>query len=160
MFGQQSKQCRHDTTRRYIIAKIKKMVLDCEHVLNMINMHEAEIHGATIHKKTQISIILESLTLIFLQFTTNYVMNILSYGITKLLNELQTFEALQKDKPKKVKENVVEAKPSSFNNNKKRKNNGDGSGSEGQPKKASNGGKNKKKESKAKKEKCFYYGVE
>ena len=44
-------------------AKIKKGVSIREHVLNMINlMHEAEIHGATIDERTQVSIILESLT--------------------------------------------------------------------------------------------------
>ena len=48
MFGQQSDQCHHETTRSYMNAKMKKGVSVREHVLNMINlMHEAEIHGAT-----------------------------------------------------------------------------------------------------------------
>ena len=67
MFGQQSDQFRHEATRSYMNAKMKKGVSVREHVLNMINlMHEAEIHGATIDKRTQVSIILESITSAFL----------------------------------------------------------------------------------------------
>ena len=66
-------------------AKMKKGVSVREHVLNMISMmHEAKIHGATIDVRTQVSIILESLTLAFSQFT----MNKLQYNMTQLLNEL------------------------------------------------------------------------
>ena len=72
-------------------AKMKKGVSVREHVLNMINlMHEKEIHGATIDERTEVSIILESLTPAFSQFTTNYVMNKLQYNMTPLLNKLQT----------------------------------------------------------------------
>ena len=53
MFGQQSNQCRHEATRSYMNAKMKKGVLVREHVFKMINlMHEAEIHGATIDQRT------------------------------------------------------------------------------------------------------------
>ena len=63
-------------------AKMKKGVSVREHVLNMINlMHEAEIHGAIIDERNQVSIILESFTLAFSQFTTNYVMNKLQYNM-------------------------------------------------------------------------------
>ena len=76
MFGEQSDQCRHEATRSYMNAKMKKGVSVREHVLNMIDlMHEVEIHGVTIDERTQVSIILESLTPNFSQFTTNYVMN-------------------------------------------------------------------------------------
>ena len=76
MFEQQSDQCRHEATRSYMNAKMKKGVSVREHVLNMINLiHKAEIHGATIDERTQVSIIIESLTPAFSQFTTNYVMN-------------------------------------------------------------------------------------
>ena len=89
MFGKQSNQCRHEATRSYMNAKMKKGVLVKEHVLNMINlMHEAEIHEATIDERTQVGIILESLTPTFSQFTTNYVINKLQYNMTHLLNEL------------------------------------------------------------------------
>ena len=75
MFGQQSDQCRHEATHSYMNAKMKKGVSVREHVLNMINLiHEAEIHGATINECPQVSIILESLTPTFSEFTTNYVM--------------------------------------------------------------------------------------
>ena len=75
MFWQQSNHCLHEATCSYMNAKMKKGVLVREHVLNMINlMHEVKIHGATVDEGTQFSIILESLTPDFLQFTTNYVM--------------------------------------------------------------------------------------
>ena len=45
MFGQQSDQCRHEATRSYMNAKMKKGVLVREHVLNMINlMHDTLDH--------------------------------------------------------------------------------------------------------------------
>ena len=136
MFGQQSYQCRHEGTRSCMNTKMKKGVSVREHVLNMINlMHEAEIHGATIDERTQASIILESLTPDFSQFTTNYVMHKLQYNMTQLLNELQTFETVSKTRPKEGEANFAEHKPSSSSGskNKKRKNTQGGSGA--QPKK-------------------------
>jgi len=63
MFGRQSDQCRHGATKAYLTTKMRKGVSVREHVLNMINLiHEAEIHGATVDEKTQMSVILESLT--------------------------------------------------------------------------------------------------
>ena len=60
----------------------------------MINLiHEAEIHGATVDEKTQVSVILESLTPAFLPFTTNYIMNKLEYNFVgrsfKIRNKTQ-----------------------------------------------------------------------
>ena len=83
--------------------------------MNMINLiHEAEIHGATVDEKTQVSVILESLTSAFILFTTNYIMNKLEYNLTQLLNELQTFETISKTRSKEGEANVAERKPSSF----------------------------------------------
>ena len=80
----------------------------------MINLiHEAEIHGATVDEKTQVSVILESLTPAFLPFTTNYIMNKLEYNLTQLLNELQTFETISKTRSKEGEENVAQRRPSS-----------------------------------------------
>ena len=160
LFGQQSDQCRHEATHSYMNAKMKKGVSIWEHVLNMINlMHETEIHGATIDERTQVSIILESLTLAFLQFTANYVMN-----MTQLLNELHTFEAISDTRPKEGEanvENVAEHKPSSFSGskNKRRKNTQGGFGA--QPKKGTKGkGKKNNRKEKKPKGKCFHCGVE
>ena len=162
MFGQQSDQCHHEATRSYMNAKMKKGVSVREHVLNTINlMHEEEIHGATIDERTQVSIILESLTPTFLQFTTNYVMNKLQYNMTRLLNKLQTFEAISKTKPKEGEANVFEHNPSSSSGskNKKRKNTQGGSGA--QPKKGTKGkGKKNNPKDKKPKGKCFHCGVE
>ena len=96
MFGKQSKQSRHEATRKYMNAKISKGTPVRDHVLNMANyINEAELHGAIIDERTQVSI-LDSLTPYFLQFTSNYVMNKLDYNVTQLLNELQTFKAISK----------------------------------------------------------------
>ena len=63
MFGRQSDQSRHEATKAYLTTKMRKGVSVREHVLNMINLiHEVEIHGATVDEKTQMSVILESLT--------------------------------------------------------------------------------------------------
>ena len=81
--------------------------------------------------------------------------------MTRLLNELQTFVAISKTRPKEGKENVVEHKPYSFSSskNKKRKNTQGGSGA--QPKKGTKGkGKKNNPKDKKPKGKCFHYGVE
>ena len=80
----------------------------------MINLIlEAEIHGATVDEKTQVNVILESLTPAFIPFTTNYIMNKLEYNLTQLLNELQTFETISKTRSKEGEANVAQRKPSS-----------------------------------------------
>ena len=81
--------------------------------------------------------------------------------MTQLLNELQTFEAISKTKPKEGEANVAEHKPSSFSGskNKKWKNTQGGSGA--QPKKGTKckGKKNNPKDKKPKGN-CFHCGVE
>ena len=88
-------------------------------------------------------------------------MNKLQYNMTQHLNELRTFEAIGKTRPKEGKEKVAEHKPSSSSGskNKKRKNTQGGSGA--QPKKGTKG-KRKKNNPKDKKPKgkCFHCGVE
>ena len=66
-------------------AKMSKGTPVRDHVLNMANyINEAELHGAIIDERTQVSIILDSLTPDFFQFTRNYVMNKLDYNVTQL----------------------------------------------------------------------------
>ena len=55
---------------------------------------DAELHGALMDEVTQVGIILNSLSSDFIQFTSNYIMNKLTYGLPQLLNELQTFESI------------------------------------------------------------------
>ncbi|XP_062089493.1 uncharacterized protein LOC133796027 [Humulus lupulus] len=114
MFGQQSDQCIHEATITYMNMKMKKGVSVREHVLDMINtLHDAEVHGATIDERTQVSLILESLTPAFSTFTTNYVMEKLEYNMAQLLNEMQTFESLNKSNAKVEVANTANSKPSS-----------------------------------------------
>ena len=49
---------------------------------------------AIIDEETQVGLILNSLSPAFLTFTTNYAMNKLNYGLTQLMNEIQTFESV------------------------------------------------------------------
>ena len=66
-----------------------------DHLIKMTNyFQEAELHGAIIDEETQVGLILNSLSPAFLPFTTNYVLNKLNYGLTQLMNELQTFESI------------------------------------------------------------------
>ena len=123
-------------------------------------IHEAETHGATIDEKTQVSIILESLTPCFKQFTTNYVMNKLQFNMTQLLNELSVFEHLNKDKSKEVEANNVDTKSNPSSDKKRKREDKDKSISKPKKeKKAPKAKKNKKKpKSKAKEPqgKCFH----
>ena len=149
--------------------KMKKGVSVREHVLHTINvMHEVEIHGAIIDERTQVSIILESLTPTFSAFTAIYIMNKLEFNMTQLLNELHTFESLNKSITKETEANVVEEKPSnSEEKSKKRKKNNDkdkGNGKKSKKsKKAPKAKENKNDNNSKKKEpkgKCFHCGVE
>ena len=167
MFGQQSDKCRHDATRSFMNMKMKKNVSVREHVLDMINiLHDAEIHGATIDERTQVSVILESLTPAFATFTTNYVMNKLEYNMTQLLNELQTFESLNKSSTKVEEANVAETKPSTSNGNSKKRKGGQGKDKKkdkqlektNKSSKKNNYAKNSKK--KAPKGECLHCGVD
>ena len=126
----------------------------------MINLiHEAEIHGATVDEKTQVSVILESLTPAFMLFITNYIMNKLDYNLTQLLNELRTFETISKTRSKEGEVNVAERKPSSSAGKTKRRKKSTGR-SGAQPNKAkkapkSSGKKNNSKDKKPK-GKCLF----
>ena len=97
MFGKQSEQARIELTRKYTSAKMKAGTSVRDHVMMMTNYFtDAEFHGAQIDEVTQVGIILNSLSHDFIQFTSNYIMNKLNYGLSQLLNELQAFEAINK----------------------------------------------------------------
>ena len=68
---------------------------------------DAEFHGAQIDEVTQVGIILNSLSHDFIQFTSNYIMNKLNYGLSQLLNELQAFEAINKGSKSSGSANVA-----------------------------------------------------
>ncbi|XP_073128834.1 uncharacterized protein [Henckelia pumila] len=95
-----------------------------EHVLKLINhFNDGEINGANIDEKTQVGMILETLSSAFLQFRTNYVMNHRVYNMTQLLNELQIYESLidyKNGKANVVEANVAMGKASSSKNTKKK----------------------------------------
>ncbi|KAG6495516.1 hypothetical protein ZIOFF_043341 [Zingiber officinale] len=113
MFGQQSEQARHEATRKYTNARMILGTHVRDHVMQMTNyFSEAEMHGAVIDEGTQVSIILNSLSSDFIPFTSNYIMNKLNYGMTQLLNELQTFEAILGLVKNKAEANIVN-KPNS-----------------------------------------------
>ena len=102
--------------------------------------------------------ILETLSLSFLPFTSNYFMNKLTFNMTQLLNELQIFESINIGKQGEA--NVFDGELSS-SKNKKRKSGGNVSsgGKQKFQKKNKNKNKNKrnKKSNKAKvKGKCFH----
>ena len=164
IFGKQSEQSRHEATRKYMNTKMSKGTPVRDHVLNKSNyINEVELYGAIIDERTQVSIILDSLTPNFLQFTRNYVMNKLDYNVTQLLNELQTFEAISKTRTQQAEANVAETKASSsYNNKKKRKNNKGASTGRPKNKQAAPKASDKKKGSKEKKPKgkCFHYEVD
>ena len=54
-----------------------------DHVIMMTNYFtEAELHGAKIDQVTQVGIILNSLSLDFIQFNSNYIMNKMNYSVS------------------------------------------------------------------------------
>ena len=89
MFGMQNKQARMEAAHKYVNAKMSLGTYVRDHVMMMTNYFiEAELHSATIDEVTQVGIILNSLSPDFVQFTSNYIMKKLNYGLTQLLNEL------------------------------------------------------------------------
>ena len=124
MFGSPSEQARHEAVKAVMNNKMKNGSSVREHVLKMIHhFNEVEINGAKIDEKTQVGMILETLSPSFLQFRTNYIMNHKKCNLTKLLNELQSYETLIDDKGDKTniaEANAVVGKASSSRNKKKR----------------------------------------
>ncbi|RVW36992.1 Retrovirus-related Pol polyprotein from transposon TNT 1-94 [Vitis vinifera] len=124
MFGRPSEQAHHEAVKAVMNSKMKNGSSVREHVLKMIHhFNEAEINGAKIDEKTQVGMILETLSPSFLQFKTNYIMNHKKCNLTELLNELQSYETLIDDKGGKAniaEANAVVGKASSSRNKKKR----------------------------------------
>ncbi|XP_062100763.1 uncharacterized protein LOC133806683 [Humulus lupulus] len=86
MFGHKTGQSRFEATKKYANARMVPGMHIRDHFIKMMNyFQEAELHGATIDKETQVGLILAPN---FLPFTTNYLLNILKYGMTQLMNEL------------------------------------------------------------------------
>ena len=108
IFGKQSEQARIELTRKYTFAKMKARTSVRDHVIMMRNYFtDAEFHGAQIDEVTLVGIILNSLSHDFIQFTSNYIMNKLNYGLSQLLNELQAFEAINKGSKSSGSANVA-----------------------------------------------------
>ena len=124
---------------------------------------EAELRGAQMDEITQVGIILNSISSDFIQFTSKYIMNKLDYGLSQLLNELQTFESITQ--PGRNKGSANYADKSSSPKTKKKSSSGAES-SKARPstskgkasaKMESGKGKNKKQESIGK---CHHYNIE
>ncbi|TYK01065.1 retrotransposon protein, putative, Ty1-copia subclass [Cucumis melo var. makuwa] len=82
-----------------------------EHVLDMMMYFNiAEVNGNAIDKANQVSFISESLPKSFIPFQTNASLNKIEFNLTTLLNELQRFQNLTKDKGKEVEANVATTK--------------------------------------------------
>ena len=117
--------------------------------------------GCTLDEPTQVSIILNSLPSEFLPFTSNYIMNKLTYGMTQLLNELQTFESICGTAKKKQEANVASSSTSKKKKTQKPKGGkkgGQALGTKGFKKNDNKPQPQKKK--KDKKGKCFHCDVE
>ena len=99
MFGQSSIQIQHEAIKYIYNAHIKEDQSIRERVLDMmVHFNVAEMNDVVIDEQSQVSFILESLPKSFLQFCSNAVMNKIEYNMTTLLNELQTFQSLMKNK--------------------------------------------------------------
>ncbi|XP_062086083.1 uncharacterized protein LOC133792183 [Humulus lupulus] len=95
MFGHKSNHTRFESTKRYENANMAPGMHVRDHFIKMMNyFQEVELYGATIDEKTQLGLILNSLSPSFLTFITNYFLNNLEYDMTQLLNELQMFEVI------------------------------------------------------------------
>ncbi|TYK23781.1 retrovirus-related pol polyprotein from transposon tnt 1-94 [Cucumis melo var. makuwa] len=169
MFGQAFYQIKHDALKYIYNAQMNEGASVREHVLNMmVHFNVAEMNEAIIDEASQVIFILESLPESFLQFRSNVVMNKISYTLTTLLNELQTFKSLMKIKGQKGEANVAtstgkfhrgltsgtKSVPSSSGNKKWKKKKG------GQGNKVNPAAAKTSKKAKAGKEICFHCNQE
>ncbi|XP_073061980.1 uncharacterized protein [Primulina eburnea] len=156
IFRRPSEQARYEAVKA-VMSKMKNGSLVHEHVLKMINhFKDADINGANIDEKTQVGMILETLSPAFLQFRTNYVMNHRAHNMTELLNELQRYEYLIDDNNGKanVAEPNVALRMASSSKNKKKKNVGNFKGKKKIQMKNWKGAEPKPKG------KCFHWNVD
>ena len=92
IFGIQSEEARIELTHKCTRTRMMVGTPVRDHVMKMTSYFtEIELHEAHMDEVTLVGIILNSLSSDFIQFTSNYIMNKLSYGMSQLLNELQTF---------------------------------------------------------------------
>ena len=88
MFEQKNEQAYIDIIGKYTTARMKSGIPVRDHVMMITNYFtEAELHGAEIDQVMQVRIILNSLSLDFIQFNSNYIINKLNYSVSQLLNE-------------------------------------------------------------------------
>lgn len=81
---------------------VKEYVLDM-----MVHFNVVEMNTTVIDEYSQVSFMLETLLKSFLQFRSNVVMNKIDCNLTTLLNELQTYYPLMKNKGLEGEANVV-----------------------------------------------------
>jgi len=82
-----------------------------EHVLDMMmHFNIAKVNDGAIDAANHVSFILESLPKSFIPFQTNASLNKIEFNLTTLLNKLQHFQNLTKDKGKEVEVNVATTK--------------------------------------------------
>jgi hypothetical protein len=89
MFTQPSEQMWDEAIRSTMLARMREDSSIREYVLKMMNYFNiAQTHEGAIDERSQVSMILTTLSKSFNQLRSNYKMNKLTFGLTKLLNEL------------------------------------------------------------------------
>ncbi|TYK21571.1 gag/pol protein [Cucumis melo var. makuwa] len=108
MFGQPEWSLRHEAIKYIYTKRMKKGTSIREHVLDMMmHFNIAEVNGGVIDEANQVSFILESLLeslpKSFIPFQTNASLNKIEFNLTILLNELQRFQNLTKERLRRRK---------------------------------------------------------
>ncbi|XP_059669595.1 uncharacterized protein LOC132314797, partial [Cornus florida] len=99
MFGQIGKSARQNAMTNLMTIKMVQGTSVREHALKMIGfLNELEIFGCNLDGELQVDMIIASLPDSFNSFRVNYYMNKLEYTLAELLNELVTFEGINKSK--------------------------------------------------------------
>ena len=76
MFGETSTRTRFEAVKAIMNSRMKVGMPVRDHLLRiMAHFNEAEIHGSSIDKQTQVGMILQTLPDSFIPFKTNYVLN-------------------------------------------------------------------------------------
>ncbi|KAA0058461.1 gag/pol protein [Cucumis melo var. makuwa] len=111
MFGKPEWSLKQEAIEYIYTKRMKEGTSVREHVLDMMmHFNITKVNGGSIDEANKVSFILESLLKSFIPFQTNVSLNKIEFNLITLLNELQRFQNLTKDKRKEVEANVATTK--------------------------------------------------
>ena len=110
MFANLGRQEKQEAITAFMNLQQSKRTTIREHIMKVIAyLNEAEILGAEIDGDTHISMVMNTLSHSFNQFSVDYELHLKQYTLTSLMKDLQITEVILKKKGITTEANVAEA---------------------------------------------------